>query len=631
MHMQEYNIHASFQGSNVEINLKDCGPHHNGENVVDFQGTKYSVTISGIPEGSINAKKLMFELQAAFNEPAEKTTSTLTDKLLSHKIQCTQINTNEGQLITQISQKVLNPLGSALFESAEEHAKQEIVAKLIQCNGSKDEIRKIFQNIPPEHMNAKFLMNVAISLAEQGETVKSFHLFSFLQNSSKIPLENHEKTKQLFQITETLLKYGNTNDSVKSFEAAYYFLCCLKYGGGVSPEDKLFQKIESHIHDITAQLEKLSNHLDHNVQKQAKDVWTCIKINESIPPLAALSQEDVARAREDSSEINEAFALAETYQNEIDRGDDPELAPPGRFIEIESKGGPIQIHVNITGQRENEKDPVIIIEAGNGCFSADYQQIQNQLEKTNPHMQVISYDRAGAGWSEKGSTPSTLDGAVSNLEQLLKNGEIKPPYIIVGHSYGGFIAQLYALRHPEDVKGIVLVDSATIEQKPPPPKPPPTQLFEHLPPAVIGGFFSNSRAYSFDEDTGYKINKIGTRTNHMAALNEELEDWKNGTAILKEELEISQSKSKRSEKPLTCPLKVISRGFQEFQGNQSSEQLKEEKNEYDTWKQYQELLANRSSEGELITAFESDHFIMWHEPEKITEQIQNVFSFQPLM
>lgn len=624
MNPQEYNIYANFLGNNVEINLKAYDPSK-GENTVDFQGIKYSVTFSGIPEQSKIAKSLMFELRAALNEPT-KNASTLTDRLLSHKIRCTQINTNEGESITKISKKMLSPIGSALFESAEDNARQEILTKLIYCNGSKDEIRKIFQNITPEHRNAKFLMKVALTLAEQGETVKSFHFFAFIQNCTKIEIQPHEKNRLLIQITDALLKYGNANKDVKSLDAAYYFLSALKYGSGLSPEDKLLQKVETRIQDLMKSLSELSEQSEIKTQKQAQELLNRIKINESIPPREAFTLEDVKDAREESIEVDEAFKLAEAYQNEIDFGNDPELAPPGRLIEIESEGQLIQMHVMISGQRQNEQDPLVILEAGNGCFSADWQQMQSLLEKSNPDMQVMSYDRAGMGWSQKGPHAS-LDRAVSNLKQLLKQSGKKPPYIIVGHSYGGFIAQLYALKHPQDIQGIVLVDSAIEEHIPQMPQSP-SQLFDHLPPAVTNGFFSSERSHHCDGDVGFLTNKITTRTNHFTTLKEELADWENGTKILKEQMEESQEKNKESKTPFTFPLKVISRGIQEFESNQSPEEMEEEHRRYASWLENQKQLIKRSNQGELIIASESDHFIMWNQPEKIIQQIQAVFAAQ---
>jgi pimeloyl-ACP methyl ester carboxylesterase len=72
---------------------------------------------------------------------------------------------------------------------------------------------------------------------------------------------------------------------------------------------------------------------------------------------------------------------------------------------------------------------------------------------------VVSYDRAGFGWSEPSPSPRRVDHFASELRRLLRAAEIAPPYVLVGHSYGGWIARVYAARHPEEVAGMVLVDA----------------------------------------------------------------------------------------------------------------------------------------------------------------------------
>jgi pimeloyl-ACP methyl ester carboxylesterase len=71
---------------------------------------------------------------------------------------------------------------------------------------------------------------------------------------------------------------------------------------------------------------------------------------------------------------------------------------------------------------------------------------------------VLAYDRPGIGGSEPGPTPRTVSRMVDELHALLPRTGLRAPYVIVGHSLGGFVAQLYAARHPGDIAGIVLVD-----------------------------------------------------------------------------------------------------------------------------------------------------------------------------
>ena len=72
--------------------------------------------------------------------------------------------------------------------------------------------------------------------------------------------------------------------------------------------------------------------------------------------------------------------------------------------------------------------------------------------------QTLSYDRAGLGQSESAPTPRTCQNMVDDLSALLDGTQIDPPYILVGHSFGGLLVRLFASQHPGDVIGRVLFD-----------------------------------------------------------------------------------------------------------------------------------------------------------------------------
>jgi len=81
---------------------------------------------------------------------------------------------------------------------------------------------------------------------------------------------------------------------------------------------------------------------------------------------------------------------------------------------------------------------------------------------------VVSYDRAGLGWSDLRPMPRTADRLVEELHTLLKRAAIPPPYILVGHSFGGLTMPLFAARFSDEVAGMVLVDPvAAAEWNPP--------------------------------------------------------------------------------------------------------------------------------------------------------------------
>ena len=99
--------------------------------------------------------------------------------------------------------------------------------------------------------------------------------------------------------------------------------------------------------------------------------------------------------------------------------------------------------------------PTVIFEAGLGDTSETWAQVQPSVAQLT---QTISYDRAGLGLSESASKPRTCQDMVDDLSALLKSAHISPPYILVGHSFGGMLIRLFASQHPQEVTGMVLVD-----------------------------------------------------------------------------------------------------------------------------------------------------------------------------
>ena len=76
---------------------------------------------------------------------------------------------------------------------------------------------------------------------------------------------------------------------------------------------------------------------------------------------------------------------------------------------------------------------------------------------------AIVYDRAGLGWSSPSPYERTPSNIVRELRLLLRKAAIPPPYILVGHSFGGVVARRFAIDHPSEVSGLVLVDPMRTE------------------------------------------------------------------------------------------------------------------------------------------------------------------------
>jgi pimeloyl-ACP methyl ester carboxylesterase len=72
---------------------------------------------------------------------------------------------------------------------------------------------------------------------------------------------------------------------------------------------------------------------------------------------------------------------------------------------------------------------------------------------------VVIYDRGGVGWSDPGLDPRTATVINTEMREFLQSIAFEPPYILVAHSLGGLYARLYAHVYPDEVSGIVLVDT----------------------------------------------------------------------------------------------------------------------------------------------------------------------------
>jgi pimeloyl-ACP methyl ester carboxylesterase len=142
------------------------------------------------------------------------------------------------------------------------------------------------------------------------------------------------------------------------------------------------------------------------------------------------------------------------YQAIATQIDERTYPPPGEMVEVNGH----LMHINCLG----EGSPTVILEAANLGMSANWVRVHQQVAKTT---RVCAYDRAGMGWSESGPEPRDATQVSSELHTLLTNAAgIEGPYVLVGHSYGGLYARVYAARYPEEVAGVVLVDSSHPEQ-----------------------------------------------------------------------------------------------------------------------------------------------------------------------
>lgn len=128
----------------------------------------------------------------------------------------------------------------------------------------------------------------------------------------------------------------------------------------------------------------------------------------------------------------------------------------GRSVDI----GGYRLNINCRGQGS----PTVILEAGLGVPAISWRATQSQISKFT---RVCSYDRAGYDWSDPGPMPRTIARTAKELHTLLQNAGEKPPFVLVGHSFGATNVRVYNGAYPGEVAGMVLADSANEDMKSP--------------------------------------------------------------------------------------------------------------------------------------------------------------------
>ncbi len=125
----------------------------------------------------------------------------------------------------------------------------------------------------------------------------------------------------------------------------------------------------------------------------------------------------------------------------------------GHIVQV----GSIRMNIDCSGKGA----PTVILESGSGGPSVDWLMVQPEVAKFS---RVCSYDRAGYGWSDSGPVPRSSLQIARELKHLLLAAGEKGPYVLVGHSMGGYNIRVYTSQYPGDVVGMVLVDASHEDQ-----------------------------------------------------------------------------------------------------------------------------------------------------------------------
>jgi pimeloyl-ACP methyl ester carboxylesterase len=152
-----------------------------------------------------------------------------------------------------------------------------------------------------------------------------------------------------------------------------------------------------------------------------------------------------------------AAIVGATYQALGNRADARRFPQQGKSVSL----GPAFDNLTLSIDCRGQGSPTVILDSGLGVPAIGWNPVQTEVTK---FARVCSYDRAGYGWSGATSAPRTSLQIVKELHALLEAAGEKGPYILVGHSFGGYNVRVYNGQYPNDVAGVVLVDASHEDQ-----------------------------------------------------------------------------------------------------------------------------------------------------------------------
>lgn len=152
-----------------------------------------------------------------------------------------------------------------------------------------------------------------------------------------------------------------------------------------------------------------------------------------------------------------AAVLGACYQFFENDSDARRFPQKGKSVSLGPAFGNLTLNLDCDG----EGSPTVILDSGLGVPALGWNHVQAETAKFT---RVCSYDRAGYGWSGVTTAPRTSAQIVKELHALLEAAHERGPFILVGHSFGGFDVRVYNGQYPAEVAGMVLVDASHEDQ-----------------------------------------------------------------------------------------------------------------------------------------------------------------------
>lgn len=249
---------------------------------------------------------------------------------------------------------------------------------------------------------------------------------------------------------------------------------------------------------------------------------------------------------------------------------------------------------------QGEGDIPVIVEPGIGDSLANWIPIQQELAK---HTKVCLYDRAGMGLSDPGPGPRTPSQIATELYYLLEKARVEGPFIFVGHSFGGYIAQYWAQILPQQTAGLVLVDSSHPDQV---ERLADLDNLKVMPKQTVGGYkFENESLLTYEQRYWKHLN---AQRKSVWSQMEELGSFGDSADEVKET---------RTDLP-SIPLAVLTRGKSQLPDIPGKGSLE------DVWQDMQKELTTLTDNSWQVVVSESGHSIHQEAPEVVIENTLKV-------
>ena len=205
------------------------------------------------------------------------------------------------------------------------------------------------------------------------------------------------------------------------------------------------------------------------------------------------------------------LALGGAYDR-IGQSTAPAVAMRGQLLDV----GPYRLHLECTGSR----GPTVVLEPGAGGSAASLGLIAPAVARDS---RVCVYDRAGRGWSDPAPSPPDGTQIATDLHARLKRAHVPGPYVLAGHSFGGLYVRTYAAKYPDEVAGLVLVDSTASHPTPVSrPQPDSYSVIRHLSALVATTSRLGVGRFIADNDFAYLPPKYRDDARTTAATGKEM-------------------------------------------------------------------------------------------------------------